>query len=92
MQTARAYIALTKPNIIWLLLITTVPAMALAQRGWPSTWLVLATLVGGMLSAGAANAMNQYADRDIDQQMERTQRRPLVRGLVTPQQIGRAHV
>ena len=89
MQTARAYFALTKPNIIWLLLITTVPAMALAERGWPSTWLVVVTLVGGMMSAGSANAMNQYADRDIDQQMVRTQRRPLVRGLVAP---GRAAI
>ena len=89
MQTARAYFALTKPNIIWLLLITTVPAMALAERGWPSTWLVVVTLIGGMMSAGSANAMNQYADRDIDQQMVRTQRRPLVRGLVAP---GRAAI
>ena len=89
MQTARAYFALTKPNIIWLLLITTVPPMALAERGWPSNWLVIATLIGGMMSAGSANAMNQYADRDIDQQMVRTRQRPLVRGLVSP---GRAAI
>jgi protoheme IX farnesyltransferase len=80
----RAYIALTKPNIIWLLLITTVPAMVLAERGWPSTWLVIATLIGGMLAAGSANSMNQYADRDIDVRMRRTSHRPLPLGSVTP--------
>ncbi len=84
LQTARAYLALTKPNIIWLLLITTVPAMVLAQRGWPSTWLVFATIFGGSLAAGSANAINQYADRDIDVRMRRTRRRPLPQGLVTP--------
>ena len=82
--TLRIYVALTKPNIIWLLLITTVPAMVVAERGWPSTWLVLATLVGGMLAAGGANAINQFADRDIDVKMQRTQRRPLPRGSVSP--------
>jgi protoheme IX farnesyltransferase len=84
LEMARAYLALTKPNIIWLLLITTVPAMVLAQRGWPSTWLVLATLSGGALAAGSANAINQYADRDIDTRMQRTRRRPLPQGVVTP--------
>lgn len=83
-QRIRTYIALTKPHIIWLLLITTVPAMVLADRGWPSTWLVVATLIGGMLAAGSANAMNQYADRDIDQRMQRTRRRPLPAGAVAP--------
>jgi protoheme IX farnesyltransferase len=78
----RAYIALTKPNIIWLLLVTTVPAMAVANEGWPSTWLVTATLLGGMLTAGGANAINQYADRDIDARMERTRGRPLPSGAV----------
>ncbi|MFA7296070.1 MAG: heme o synthase [Dehalococcoidia bacterium] len=83
MQTVRGYIALTKPNIIWLLLVTTLPAMVLAQGGWPSTWLVVATLFGGALAAGSANAINQYADRDIDQRMARTRRRPLPRGMVS---------
>ena len=82
----RAYVALTKPRIIWLLLVTTVPAMVLAERGWPSTWLVVATLIGGMLAAGGANAVNQYADRDIDRLMERTRGRPLPMGLIEPAQ------
>lgn len=79
-----AYIALTKPRIIELLLITTVPAMVLAARGWPGTGLVVATLVGGSLSAGGANALNCYYDRDIDTVMRRTQGRPLVRHEVPP--------
>ena len=74
-----AYVALTKPRIIELLLITTVPAMVLAARGWPGTWLVIATLIGGTLSAGGANALNCYLDRDIDGVMRRTARRPLPR-------------
>ena len=83
--TVRAYIALTKPNILWLLLITTVPAMVVADEGWPSTWRVVATLIGGMFAAGGAGAINQYADRDIDQRMRRTQHRPLPTGHVTPE-------
>ena len=83
-QTVRAYVALAKPRIIWLLLVTTVPAMVLAERGWPSTWLILATLIGGTLAAGGANAINQVADRDIDELMRRTSARPLPRGNVTP--------
>ena len=79
-----AYIALTKPRIIELLLITTVPTMILAERGWPSTWLVIITLIGGTLSAGSANAVNMYVDRDIDALMERTQSRPLVTGVIEP--------
>jgi protoheme IX farnesyltransferase len=79
-----AYVALTKPRIIELLLVTTVPTMVVAERGWPSTWLVLATLVGGTLAAGGANAMNMYVDRDIDRVMGRTAKRPLVTGAVTP--------
>ncbi len=79
-----AYIALTKPRIIELLLITTVPTMVLAEGGWPSTWLVLATLVGGALAAGGANAINMYIDRDIDRVMQRTQNRPLVTGVIAP--------
>jgi len=76
-RAVRAYIALTKPRIIELLLVTTVPAMVLAQRGVPSVWLVLTTLVGGTLAAGSANALNCYFDRDIDARMRRTSRRPL---------------
>src|SRR3954449_9282387 len=79
-----AYVALTKPRIIELLLVTTVPAMMLAARGWPSWRLLLFTLVGGTLAAGAANVFNCYYDRDIDKLMHRTQRRPLPSGTVTP--------
>jgi protoheme IX farnesyltransferase len=79
-----AYVALTKPRIIELLLVTTVPAMMLAARGWPSWTLLLATLVGGTLAAGAANVFNCYFDRDIDRLMQRTQKRPLVTGQVSP--------
>lgn len=79
-----AYVALTKPRIIELLLITTVPAMVLAAGGWPGTWLVVATLVGGSLSAGGANALNMYYDRDIDEVMRRTRARPLARHEVPP--------
>lgn len=78
------YIALTKPRIIELLLITTVPTMVLAEKGWPSTWLVLITLLGGSLAAGGANAINMVVDRDIDRLMERTKNRPLVTGLIRP--------
>ena len=81
---AAAYVALTKPRIIELLLVTTVPTMLLAERGFPSVGLVLATLVGGAASAGSANTLNCYLDRDIDQVMNRTKRRPLVTGEVTP--------
>ncbi len=80
----RAYIALTKPRIILLLLITTVPAMVLAQDGWPSPWLILATLLGGSLAAAGANAINCYIDRDIDEVMRRTRRRPLPQHQVSP--------
>ena len=79
-----AYVALTKPRIIELLLVTTVPAMMLAARGWPSWTLLLATLVGGTLAAGAANVFNCYYDRDIDKLMHRTQRRPLPSGVISP--------
>ncbi|MFM8649311.1 MAG: heme o synthase [Actinomycetota bacterium] len=78
------YIALTKPRIIELLLITTIPTMVLAERGWPSWGLVLITLLGGTLAAGGANAINMVVDRDIDQLMERTKGRPLVTGLIAP--------
>lgn len=79
-----AYIALTKPRIIELLLITTVPTMVLAERGWPPLSLVLLTLLGGTLAAGGANATNMYVDRDIDALMKRTQGRPLVTGVIEP--------
>jgi protoheme IX farnesyltransferase len=79
-----AYVALTKPRIIELLLVTTVPTMILAAEGLPSLRLVLATLVGGTLAAGGANAINMYVDRDIDRLMPRTQHRPLVTGVITP--------
>jgi protoheme IX farnesyltransferase len=81
---AAAYVALTKPRIIELLLITTVPTMFVAKHGLPNGWLVLVTLIGGTLAAGGANAINMYVDRDIDAIMKRTQNRPLVTGAVTP--------
>jgi heme o synthase len=80
----KAYVSLTKPRIIELLLITTVPVMFLADKGLPSLWLVLVVLVGGSLAAGAANALNCYIDRDIDQLMKRTSRRPLATHTVSP--------
>ena len=76
----RGLVALTKPRIIELLLVTTVPTMLLAQRGVPSVRLILVTLVGGALAAGSANTINCYLDRDIDAIMKRTARRPLVAG------------
>ena len=79
-----AYVALTKPRIIELLLVTTVPTMIVAERGLPSPWLVAATVVGGTAAAGGANAMNMVADRDIDKVMKRTRHRPLATGAVTP--------
>ena len=83
-QTVGHYVALTKPRIIELLLVTTFPVMFLAQRGLPSLWLIAATLVGGTLSAAAANTLNCYLDRDIDSVMHRTENRPLVTGAVSP--------
>ena len=80
----RAYIALTKPGIIWLLLVTTVPAMVMAQNGWPGLDLVALVLLGGILTAGGANAINQWYDRDIDRIMPRTAKRPIPSGVVPP--------
>lgn len=80
----RAYVALTKPRIVELLLITTVPTMMLAADGLPSLWLVVVVLLGGSLAAGAANVLNCYIDRDIDQLMQRTKRRPLPTHTVAP--------
>ncbi len=79
-----AYVALTKPRIIELLLVTTLPTMIVAQRGLPEVWLMAATLVGGALAAGGANATNMVVDRDIDKVMHRTRNRPLVTGVITP--------
>ncbi|MEK7692898.1 MAG: heme o synthase, partial [Chloroflexota bacterium] len=83
-DTMSAYVSLTKPRIIAELLITTVPAMVLANSGWPPFWLVFATVVGGTLAAGGANAINCYLDRDIDEIMQRTQGRPLPLGKIDP--------
>lgn len=82
--TVGGYIALTKPRIIELLLITTLPAMVMAEQGWPPLRLIVATLIGGTLAAGGANAINMVIDRDIDALMERTALRPLVTGLIAP--------
>jgi len=79
-----AYIALTKPRIIELLLVITVPTMVVAEKGMPSVWLMVATVIGGTLAAGGANAINMVVDRDIDAIMERTKGRPLVTGAMTP--------
>jgi protoheme IX farnesyltransferase len=78
------YVALTKPRIIELLLITTVPTMVVAEQGLPSLWLIVATVLGGTFAAGGANAINMYVDRDIDRLMQRTRNRPLVTGVMTP--------
>jgi len=78
------YIALTKPRIIELLLITTVPPMFVAAGAVPGAWLMIATVLGGTFAAGGANAINMFIDRDIDQLMERTKGRPLVTGVMSP--------
>ncbi len=79
-----SFVALTKPRIIELLLVTTVPTMIVAQNGLPSLWLMTATVLGGTFAAGGANAINMYVDRDLDRLMERTKHRPLVTGDVQP--------
>ncbi len=84
--TLKAYVALTKPRIIELLLVTTIPTMILAERGLPPLSLVVATLVGGTLAAASANTLNCYLDRDIDVLMHRTAGRPLVTGEVSPRE------
>ena len=84
MSRVSAYVALTKPRIIELLLVTTLPTMVVAQRGLPPVWLMVATVAGGTLAAGGANAINMYADRDIDKLMKRTAKRPLVTGVIEP--------
>ena len=78
------FIALMKLRVVELLLITTVPTMVVAEEGLPSLWLIIATLFGGTLAAGGANAINMFIDRDIDKLMERTKGRPLVTGVLSP--------
>ncbi|GGD41185.1 protoheme IX farnesyltransferase [Microbacterium faecale] len=85
-RTIAAYVALTKPRVLELLLVSTIPVMFLAAQGLPNLWLVLATVIGGSLSAGSAASFNMYLDRDIDRVMKRTQNRPLVTGEVTPRE------
>lgn len=82
-RTVKNYVALTKPRVMELLLVVTVPAMILAQGGLPNLWLVLATLIGGAMSAGSAGAFNCYLDRDMDRKMKRTENRPLVTGEIS---------
>ncbi|HUY16190.1 MAG TPA: heme o synthase [Acidimicrobiales bacterium] len=79
----KGYLALTKPRIIELLLVTTVPTMIVAANGFPRLWLIVVTLVGGTFAAGGANAFNMVIDRDIDAIMERTKRRPVVTGVMS---------
>jgi protoheme IX farnesyltransferase len=86
LRKLKAYVALTKPRVIELLLVTTAPVMILAARGIPDLWLVLATLAGGTFSAASANAFNCYIDRDIDTVMTRTSKRPLVTGELSPRE------
>lgn len=83
-ERATGFLALMKPRIIELLLVETVPTMILAKQGWPGLGLVLATVIGGTLAAGGAHAVNMVIDRDIDALMERTEKRPLVTGLISP--------
>ncbi|WP_448616590.1 heme o synthase [Modestobacter sp. URMC 112] len=82
--TVAAYVSLTKPKLVELLLVTTLPAMMIAAGGWPGTGLVVATLVGGTLAAGAANTINCWYDRDIDRLMDRTRDRPIPSGVIEP--------
>ncbi len=83
-STVKAYVSLTKPRVMELLLVSTVPVMFLAQGGMPDLWLVVATVIGGAMSAGSAASFNMYIDRDMDAQMHRTENRPLVTGEITP--------
>jgi heme o synthase len=85
-RKALAYLALTKPRVMELLLVTTIPVMILAAHGLPSPWLIVATVLGGAMSAGSAAAFNMYIDRDIDAVMKRTKNRPLVTGEVSPRE------
>lgn len=85
-RKASAYLALTKPRVIELLLVSTFPTMIFAERGMPSLWLMISTLVGGAMAAGASGAFNCYIDRDMDKLMKRTKGRPLVTGDLTPRE------
>lgn len=89
MTCARDYLSLTKPRIVELLLVTTVPAMIAAASGWPGTRLIVTTVVGGALVSGSAHATNMGIDRDIDRSMRRTANRPVPTGRIEP---GRALV
>ena len=84
MSSVAAYLALTKPRLLWLVLLTGLPAMALAAEGWPPALLVATTLLATAVAAGAANALNCYVERDRDARMERTRERPLPAGRMTP--------
>lgn len=83
-QTIKAYVALTKPRVLELLLVSTVPVMFLAEGGMPNLWLVFATVIGGAMSAGSAASFNMYLDRDMDAHMRRTEHRPIVTGKISP--------
>ncbi len=83
-QTIKGYVALTKPRVLELLLVSTVPVMFLAEGGMPNLWLVLATVIGGSMSAGSAASFNMYLDRDMDAHMHRTENRPIVTGQIAP--------
>ncbi|WP_255474737.1 heme o synthase [Glutamicibacter sp. JC586] len=85
-RKASAYLALTKPRVIELLLVSTFPTMIFAERGMPPLWLMISTLVGGAMAAGASGAFNCYIDRDMDKLMKRTKGRPLVTGDLTPKE------
>ncbi|UYQ79181.1 heme o synthase [Glutamicibacter sp. JL.03c] len=85
-RKASAYLALTKPRVIELLLVSTFPTMIFAQRGFPPVWLMISTLIGGAMAAGASGAFNCYIDRDMDKLMKRTKGRPLVTGDLTPKE------
>lgn len=84
LRTLRAYLELTKPRILELLLVTTIPVMVFAADGWPDLGRMAAVLLGGALSAGSAGAFNMYLERESDALMERTAGRPLVTGIVSP--------
>ncbi|MFS0867646.1 heme o synthase [Microbacterium sp. 179-B 1A2 NHS] len=83
-STVSAYVQLTKPRVLELLLVTTIPVMFLAENGLPDLWLIVATVIGGAMSAGSAASFNMYLDRDIDAHMKRTKNRPLVTGEISP--------
>ena len=86
MSALRAYIDLMKLRVVELLIITTLPAMVLAEKGLPSFGLVAATLIGGTLAAGASNAFNMVIEADTDKLMVRTSKRPLVTGAISRKQ------